>query len=133
MALIPHCDRCKLPGQIVTVLGMDLCGKCVEDTRAWLRKPFVFPLRKWRDGSRVNRVQQAANLLSHADTFTADQIAEMTGEPRKRAYNSMMFLVKLGHLEHKGRGVFSKSTAAQVHEIDSAREAAGLPVRRKTA
>jgi len=115
MSLVPHCDRCQLPGQVVQVLGIDLCNRCCEDAKAYLRKPFVFPLRKWRDGSRVNRVQQAANLLSHAQTFTADQIAEMTGEPRKRAYNSMMFLVRLGHLEHKGRGVFSapKAEAAE--------------------
>lgn len=107
--LVPHCDRCKLPGQIVPILGADLCNRCVGDVKAFISKPFVFPVRKWRDGTRVNRVQQAANMLMHADTFTADQVADMTGEPRKRVYNSMMFLVRLGHIVHLGRGVFSRA------------------------
>lgn len=108
MGLRPYCDRCRHEGQIVPVLGMDLCGKCCEDAKRWLREPFSVPLRKRQNAMAVDRIKQAENLLARAVTFDARKLASLTGEPYRRTYNSMMFLVRQGYLEHHGRGWFAR-------------------------
>lgn len=124
--LQPICDRCRRAGQITQVLGVDLCGRCVDDARAWLRDPYVVP-RTAR--GHIDRELQASNLLARCRTITSARVAAMSGEPRRRAYNSLMCLARKGRLRYLGQDTF----ALPQDETESCGEYAILPVRRKSA
>jgi hypothetical protein len=119
MALIPHCDRCKQPGQVIPVLGMDLCNGCVADAKAWLGRPYLVPAR----GKKIDRLAQASNLLDRMPRITASYVAEMSGEPVRSAYWGLMALAKRGVLVHLGDGVFERPRAV-MSLISTKRESA---------
>lgn len=124
--LQPVCDRCHRAGQITQVLGVDLCNQCVDDARAWLRAPYIVP-RTAR--GHIDRELQARHMLARCRTITSARIASMSGEPRRRAYNSLMCLARKGRLRYLGHDTF----ALPQDEAEPSGEPANLPVRRKSA
>lgn len=102
MALIPCCDRCGTPNvQVVTVLDVDVCAKCVDDTRTFLATP---PERSWP--KRSARVEQALRVCAAKGRVTDLEIALANGEKRRSAYFRLMGIVRQGRLVHVGGGVF---------------------------
>lgn len=102
MALRPHCDRCGAADvQVVSVLGADLCNGCVADARAFIAKP---PVRQV--DTKKMRTKQAVQLCLAKGAVSAADVAEMNGEPYRKAYHSLIGVAKAGKLVHLGRGVF---------------------------
>jgi hypothetical protein len=111
--LIPRCDRCKQDGQVVPVIGRDLCNACMRDLGEWLNAPMDFK-RRWC--GKVDRADQALRLLERSTQITSEQVAALNGETRRAAYQGLIHLCKLGIIVHLGRGVFAMPSAQEAAE-----------------
>lgn len=110
MALVPTCDRClSSEVQLEPVLGVELCPHCVATARAWLQSQIG--TRRTATG-RIDRRLQAHNMLLRAETISAERVAQINGEPYRKAYFGLMSLAKSGALKHRGNGVFERPKEA---------------------
>jgi len=100
--LIPHCDRCCAPGQVIQVLGKDCCNACVAELREWLN-PIAKRVRKAHERDRMH---QARHFIARDGEACAAKIAASTGEPYRNAYSALIACAKRGKLVHLGKGKF---------------------------
>jgi hypothetical protein len=103
MAMVPTCDRCKIPDvQIVSVLGTDLCNWCIGDLRAFIAQP---PLHRGVS-ARSSLVAHALRVCAAKGVVRDVEIAQVNQEPVRRAYYRLMGLARQGRVVHQGKGVF---------------------------
>lgn len=114
MATVPQCDRCKnFNVQVVPVLGVDLCRRCVDAFRDWASNA----ARMGSDGRAGFRQRhaQAEEVINRDGHVTSVTLANVAGITRVQANHYLHARAKQGALTFlgKGRFVLSAKDAAE--------------------
>lgn len=116
MATTTQCDRCRSTGhQLITLLGSELCGECVEDVRQVI---LTTPLRAAArtpsgkvPGSAYRRHVQAA--LRDKGYVCAREAGMALAVPYRTAYGALRGMAKRGEIRDAGRGRFTLAEASR--------------------
>ncbi len=127
MALLQCCDRCKsLAVECITVLGRDLCARCVADFDGWMetgperfrpaKADLLQSVRNPPEASlAVFRVLAAAdrNGRVHARAFS-----ESVGESYRASYYRMRHLCRLGMIDRVAGSVYRLPAALESEAVE---------------
>jgi hypothetical protein len=105
VAIVPQCDRCKaLNVQVVSVLGCDLCNRCVSDFRSWATNV----IKRGSDGRAGygERMGQAHRVIARDGYVTSSSLASIAGITRIQANGYLHERAKRGALKFDGFGRF---------------------------
>lgn len=103
MALIPICDKCRRQGQVIQVLGKDLCtSRCVPQLREWLE--YKTETHRNTRGERLAHAEQCIAKHGYVD---APMIAKITREPTATVNEALRVLAARGKLQRIGRGRYA--------------------------
>lgn len=101
--LIPVCDRCKRQGQIITVLGKDICtAHCVPLLREWLAVP-----QRHRRMLASERMEHIRRMCERDGYVEARHLSELTGERSETAQEALRRMEARGELCRVSRGRYS--------------------------
>lgn len=105
MAHIPQCDRCRTVGkQVVSVLGRDLCNRCVSEFDSWVKNGIR--LGDKGHAGQGERRRQALEIVAHHGHVTSALLAAHSGLPRHSANWYLHRIAKAGHIKFVGEGRF---------------------------
>jgi hypothetical protein len=114
--MIVHlCDRCKTAGQLIPLLGKDICNACVSDVRELLSQ------RPAKAVTRVGRSQKIARhtfrepverALRVSGVACAHGIAAAHDVSYRTVYFAMIAMEKRGELVNLGNGRFGRPSQA---------------------
>lgn len=102
------CDRCGAVNvQVVPIVGLDLCNRCVADFKLWASEPpgdvTSAPRARKRRTPFGEPLRVAKLLLADSGELTVDAYGEATAKPAREAYQTLNYLVRCGALERVRR------------------------------
>jgi hypothetical protein len=98
MATVPQCDRCKsLNVQVVPVLGVDLCTRCIDAFHVWAADAGIKLAPSGRAGCG-ERMKQACKAIQRDGYVTSESLAELSGMTRVQANGYLHARAKQGAL-----------------------------------